>query len=291
PPDDVLEDLVVPPVVGGVDDPLVAPARPRMRARRAEEEAERLDERAELGAPLGERRRDVRERRLLARLHLDLRGDQLADEVRLERRSPCRGLHLLDAVDEVERLPVEQCELLLHRDREVLGRLEALACLGEKLLVGNAVGGVHLPRRLDAPASLSIATPPGVSDISRTHSPRGAGRRRLPSSSAPRPPRGPLPGGGRARPGRRRPAPRAVGGEPPRRGWGTRPGPRAPAEAPARARPRPRRAPSAGRRPAGSPRRPLPPRPCRTPPGTRRARRTRPPARAGAAGGGARAAP
>ena len=54
-----------------------------------------------------------------AGLDLDLGRDQLADEVRLERR-PLRGrLHLLEAVDEAERRRVEQRELLLDRDGEV----------------------------------------------------------------------------------------------------------------------------------------------------------------------------
>ena len=87
-PDDVAQELVVPAVVRRVDDPLVTPARPRVRAGRAEREPERIDERGQLGAALRERRRDVGERRLLARLDLDLGGDQLADEVRLERRPP-----------------------------------------------------------------------------------------------------------------------------------------------------------------------------------------------------------
>ena len=120
-PDDVAEDLVVAAVVRRVDDPLVAPARPRVRPGARERDPERLDERGELGAPLGHRRRDVGERRLLARLHLDLGRDQLADEVRLERRVPRRRLDLLEPVDEVERLGVEQRELLLDRDGEVLG--------------------------------------------------------------------------------------------------------------------------------------------------------------------------
>ena len=88
-PDDVPEDLVVPAVVGRVDDPLVAPARPGVRARRAEREAERLDERR--AAALGARRARAgtsANDALLPRLDLDLRGDQLADEVRLEHGVP-----------------------------------------------------------------------------------------------------------------------------------------------------------------------------------------------------------
>ena len=102
-------------------------------------EPQRLDEGGELGAPLGERRRDVGERLLLAGLHLDLGRDQLADEVRLERRALRGGLHLLEAVHEVERRGVEERELLLDRDGEVLGGVEALARLGR--------GSVRVARR------------------------------------------------------------------------------------------------------------------------------------------------
>ena len=137
-PDDVPEDLVVSPVVRGVDDALVAPARPWVRPGRAEREPERLDEGRQLRAPLGERGRDVGERLLLAGLHLDLGRDQLADEVRLEDRALRRGLDLLEPVHEVEGLGVEERELLLDRDGEVLGGVEALARLGEKLFVRRA---------------------------------------------------------------------------------------------------------------------------------------------------------
>ena len=139
-PDDVPEDLVVAPVVRRVDDPLIAPARPGVRPRGPEREAEWLDERGELGAALGEGRRDVRERRLLPGLDLDLGRDQLADEIRLERGASHGSLHVLEAIDEVERLGVEQRELLLDGDREVLCRLEALERLVEDLLARPRAG-------------------------------------------------------------------------------------------------------------------------------------------------------
>ena len=60
-PDDVAEELVVAPVVRRVDDPLVLPVRPRVGAGGAEREAERLDERDELVAALGDRPRHVGE--------------------------------------------------------------------------------------------------------------------------------------------------------------------------------------------------------------------------------------
>ena len=83
-PDDVPEQLVVPPVVRRVDDPLLLPVRPRMRARGAEEKPHRLDERLELSAALGHHPGDVRERLAAPRPHLDLGRDQLADEMLLE---------------------------------------------------------------------------------------------------------------------------------------------------------------------------------------------------------------
>ena len=52
-PDDVAEQLVVAPVVRRVDDPLVLPAAPRMRAGRAEQDALLARERVQLRAPLG----------------------------------------------------------------------------------------------------------------------------------------------------------------------------------------------------------------------------------------------
>src|SRR5205085_5439488 len=86
PPDDVLEDLVVPRVVRRVDAPLVLPATPGMRARAAEADPELAHELRELGTPLAHPGRDLRERLAAAGLDLDLGRDQLADEVLLEHR-------------------------------------------------------------------------------------------------------------------------------------------------------------------------------------------------------------
>ena len=91
-PDDVLEQLVVARVVRRVDDALVAPVRPGMRAGRAQRQPERLDERGELRAPLGHRGRHVGEGLAPPRLDLHLRGDQLADEVRLELGQVAEGI-------------------------------------------------------------------------------------------------------------------------------------------------------------------------------------------------------
>ena len=118
-PDDVSQQLVVPAVVRRVDDPLLLPRRPRMRAGRAERDSERVDDGLQLRAALRHRGGDVGERLAAPGLDLDLRRDQLPDDVRLERRSLRSCLNLLEAVDEVERRRVEEGELLLHRDREV----------------------------------------------------------------------------------------------------------------------------------------------------------------------------
>ena len=89
-PDDVAEQLVVAAVVRRVDDPLVLPVGPGMRSRRGEPDPERLDEGVQLRAALRHRGGDLGEGLAAAGLDLDLRGDQLADEVRLERRPLAR---------------------------------------------------------------------------------------------------------------------------------------------------------------------------------------------------------
>ena len=110
---------------------------------RAEEEPHRLDERLELRAPLGHGGGNVGERLLLARPHLHLGGDQLADEVLLERR-PARGrLDVLEAVREIERLRIEDRELLLDGDREVGRRLEPSARLRDQLVRRDALLVAH----------------------------------------------------------------------------------------------------------------------------------------------------
>ena len=80
----------------------------------------------ELPAPLRHGGRRLRERLAAPRAHLDLGRDQLTDEIGLERRADRSGREFLEAVDETERLGVEDRELLLHRDREVAARIEPL---------------------------------------------------------------------------------------------------------------------------------------------------------------------
>ena len=74
---------------------------------------------------------------------LDLGRDELADEVLLERRAARGRLDVLEAVREVERLRVEDRELLLDRDREVGRGLELLARLRDQLVRREALLVAH----------------------------------------------------------------------------------------------------------------------------------------------------
>src|SRR5207248_9240008 len=80
-PDDVAEDLVVAVVVRRVDDPLVLPAAPRMCAAGREPDVDLRGDRPQLRTALAHQRVRLRERLAATRPHLDLRSDQLADEV------------------------------------------------------------------------------------------------------------------------------------------------------------------------------------------------------------------
>src|SRR5262249_11356488 len=125
-PDDVTQDLVVPAVVGRVDDALLLPRAPGMRAGCRQADADRVRELEQLRTALADLRGHLVERVAAAGADLDLRGDQLADEMLLERRALRRCLKLLEAIGEVESLRVEDGELLLDGDREVGRRLELL---------------------------------------------------------------------------------------------------------------------------------------------------------------------
>ncbi len=76
--------------------------------------------------------------------HFDLGRDQLSDEMLLERRPLRRGVHVLEAVRQLERLGIEDRELLLHRDGEVGAALVGvvgganLLVRSEALLVAHA---------------------------------------------------------------------------------------------------------------------------------------------------------
>ncbi len=136
-PDDVPEELVVAPVVRRVDDPLILPVGPRMRARRPERDPEPARGLQQLGPTLRERCDRFRDARTAARLDLDLGGDQLAGDVVCERRLVDQRPELLVPVDHVEAVGIEECELLLHGHAEVGSVVEALTCLSEELVVAD----------------------------------------------------------------------------------------------------------------------------------------------------------
>ena len=105
-----------------------------MRAGGGERDAVRVDEGAELRAPLDHPLRRLAEGLGAARPDLDLGGDQLPDEVLLELRARGRRLEFLEPVGELERVGVEERELLLDGDGQVVGVLERLACECDLLL-------------------------------------------------------------------------------------------------------------------------------------------------------------
>ena len=127
-PDDVAEELVVPPVVRRVDDPLVLPAAPRMRAGGAERDAHRLDER--LRAARAARPSAAA---ASAKSRSGRSCTSTSDAISSPTRCSSSGVPAAAAcssskrLTSVERLRVEQRELLLDRDREVRARLERLA--------------------------------------------------------------------------------------------------------------------------------------------------------------------
>ena len=63
----------------------------------------------------------------------------------LERGSPCRRLKVLEPAREVERLRLEDRELLLNRDREVRRGLEASARLRDQLVRRDTLFLTHEP--------------------------------------------------------------------------------------------------------------------------------------------------
>ena len=80
------------------------------------------------------RRRSFGEVLAAAGAHLDFGGDQLADDIRREVGLDRRRVELLEAVGELERLRIEERELLLHRDGEVGAAVEVLAGLRQQVL-------------------------------------------------------------------------------------------------------------------------------------------------------------
>src|SRR5439155_22227418 len=102
-----------------IDDSLLLPRAPRVRARRRECDAKRIYERTKLRATLPDELHAIGERVTAAGAHLGFGCDQLTDEVRLDLGADRRLLHVFEAVDKAERPGVEQGKLLFHRDGEV----------------------------------------------------------------------------------------------------------------------------------------------------------------------------
>ena len=151
PPHDVAKDLVVPPVVRRVDDALVLPAAPRVRPGAAERKLQLARDTVDLAAPLLHGGRRLAEVLAATGAHLDLRGDQLADDVRGEVGLECGGVDLLEAIRERERVRVEERELLLDGDREVGAGVEVVAALRDQLLPGDALFVAHSAQRVAVP--------------------------------------------------------------------------------------------------------------------------------------------
>src|SRR5207237_6986875 len=103
-PDDVAQDLVVQPVMRSVDDALVLPAAPRMRAGGSDCDAVRIDERPELSPALGHAVGCHGEGLAAPRLDLDLGGDELADEMLVELGSRGGFLQLFETPGQLERV-------------------------------------------------------------------------------------------------------------------------------------------------------------------------------------------
>ena len=117
---DVAEVALEAAVMGRVDDLLVEVARPRVGAGRGQAEAVALRQREQPGAVLALERCRIGEGLAAARADLDLGGDQLAggrDGEHLVLLG--RVIELLEAVLELERLGVDDRELLFEPDREV----------------------------------------------------------------------------------------------------------------------------------------------------------------------------
>ena len=147
-PDDITEDLVVAAVVGCVDDPLVLPAAPRMRPRAAERDLQFTRDAVNLAAPLLHRCGRLAEVLTPPGPHLDLRRDQLADDVRCEIRLERRRVDLFEAIREREGVRIEECELLFDGEREVGAGVEVVAALRDQLLPGDALLVAHSAQRV-----------------------------------------------------------------------------------------------------------------------------------------------
>src|SRR5258708_24583511 len=116
-----------------------------MRRDRREADPDAVRERTKLRAALPERGGRLGERLAAAGPHLDLGGDQLADEMRLDVGALRRLLQVFEAVDELERRLIEQRELLLDGEREIRLRLERGVRRREEFLVPDLLFVAHRP--------------------------------------------------------------------------------------------------------------------------------------------------
>ena len=115
-------------VVGRVDDPLVEVVRPRVNAGRRQRQPHRLRQREQPPPPLPLHLGGLGERLASPRADLDLRGDQLTGRrLRQDIVAPAGLVEVLEAVLELERLRIDDGELLLEADGEIGGALEHLA--------------------------------------------------------------------------------------------------------------------------------------------------------------------
>ena len=127
PPRHVLERFLHAPVVLGVDDLLLLPGAPRVRAGGAEQRVMSGGQREQPRARLALPRHRVGEVLSPARADLDLGLDQLAGNRLGEHRVVLRRrAQILEALVERQRARVENRELLLEPDREVRRGLEDL---------------------------------------------------------------------------------------------------------------------------------------------------------------------
>ena len=124
-PGDVLEPVLDPVVVLGVDDLLSAVVRPRMGSGSAQRHPAIRRKREQPPAPVPLRRERGPQIETPARADLDLGGDQLAgDRLGQHRIRLPRIAELLEARRQLERAPIEHGELLLQADGEVRRLLE-----------------------------------------------------------------------------------------------------------------------------------------------------------------------
>ena len=131
-PGHVLQPVLDPVVVLGVDDVLLAVVAERVRAGCAEGDAVVASEREEAAAGVGLAHAGVVHVRPGARADLDLGRDELAGDRLRQHRVARRGVaQQLEARREQQRLRIHEGELLLDADGEVGGGLERLARCGE----------------------------------------------------------------------------------------------------------------------------------------------------------------